>query len=87
MCECNKLSQWMSYRISCMTITFYLIICLYKDRHRVNLVKKELDVYYNTKIYYLNLTYHVPMLPVLHELPVLYSLISSKGKHSSRINI
>lgn len=44
MCECNKLSQWMSYRISCMTITFYLIICLYKDRHRVNLVKKELDV-------------------------------------------
>lgn len=42
--ECNKLSQWMSYRISCMTITFYLIICLYKDRHRVNLVKKELDV-------------------------------------------
>lgn len=33
--ECNKLSQWMSYRISCMTITFY---------HRVNLVKKELDV-------------------------------------------
>lgn len=44
MCECNKLSQWMSYRISCMTITFYHIICLYKDRHRVNLVKKKLDV-------------------------------------------
>lgn len=83
MCECNKLSQWMSYRISCMTITFYLIICLYKDRHRVNLVKKELDVITTN----LNLTYHVPMLPVLHELPVLYSLISSKGKHSSRINI
>lgn len=44
MCECNKLSQWMSYRISCMTITFYISICLYKDKHRVNLVKKKLDV-------------------------------------------
>lgn len=44
MCECNELSQWMAYRISCMTITFYLILCLYKDRNRVNLVKKELDI-------------------------------------------
>lgn len=34
----------MLYWIFCMIIIFYFIICLYKDRYRVNLVKKEFDV-------------------------------------------